>query len=144
MIDYAKTILSTIVDKINRLRYQAQDDSKAFKAVLQLIILDDMLEWAEQHESEQVLEKLYDLRHQFVMCSNIFNKEYSNPSTDPYINVNVPQTTDTWKRVWDSKYGIGDYIVEGSSEGAATLYPLPKSFIKVNDFIIKEIPELDK
>lgn len=144
MIDYEKTILSTIVDKINRLRYQAQDDSKAFKAVLQLIILDDMLEWAEQHEPEQVLEKLYDLRHQFVMCSNIFNKEYSNPSTDPYINVNVPQTTDTWKRVWDSKYGIGDYIVEDSPEGVTTLYPLPKSFIEVNDFIIKEIPELDK
>lgn len=144
MIDYEKTILSTIVDKINRLRYQAQDDSKAFKAALQLIILDDLLEWAEQHEPEQVLEKLYDLRHQFVICSNIFNKEYSNPSTDPYINVNVPQTTDTWKRVWDSKHAVGDGFFLQDSNGGIYLQPIPESFIEVDDFILREIPKLNK
>lgn len=47
MIDVNKTIYTSLIDKIQRLRYQAQDSPQDFKSILRLIILSDILEWSE-------------------------------------------------------------------------------------------------
>lgn len=144
MIDVDKTIYISLIDKVRKLRYQAQDNPQDFKSILRLIILSDILEWSKGLDLPQSLqESLIQKQVDMILCNPAFKVQYADTST-AYVNVNTAQTNSTWKRVWDSKYGVCDYIVEDSPEGVITLYPLPKSFIKVNDFIIKEIPELDK
>jgi hypothetical protein len=56
MIDVNKTIYTSLIDKIQRLRYQAQDSPKDFKSILHLIILTDILEWSEGLDLPQVLQ----------------------------------------------------------------------------------------
>lgn len=34
-------------DKLNRLAYQAVDDTQGFKKVMMLTILDDLIQWAD-------------------------------------------------------------------------------------------------
>ena len=45
MIDIHKTIYSTALDKLGKLRYQAKDDLKGFRSILELIIISDIYEW---------------------------------------------------------------------------------------------------
>lgn len=101
MLDVDKTIFSSVIDALGQLRYQAKDDPKRFKAILTLIIMNDMLEWAfGQTDNHCILEKLEDMRHRFILCNTAFKQEYTD-NLSTYVNVNIPQTSATWKRVWD-------------------------------------------
>lgn len=101
MLDVDKTIYSSVIDALGQLRYQAKDDPKRFKAILTLIIMNDMLEWAfGQTDNHCILEKLEDMRHRFILCNTAFKQEYTD-NLSTYVNVNTPQTSATWKRVWD-------------------------------------------
>jgi len=47
MIDVKETILETIKDKIHKMRFLGQYDTKTFKHILYLIILDDIYDWSD-------------------------------------------------------------------------------------------------
>lgn len=116
MIDVKKTITSTIKDKIDQLRKLAINDTKAFKKVLYLIILDDLLDWSSYLDAPETLQmELKKARVDFILANTEFvierfDETYTDPAGNPivikplqpYVNVNTPQTTDTWKRVWDA------------------------------------------
>ena len=103
MVDIHSTIYTSLNNAFGKLRYQAKDDSKAFKAIIQAIMLDDMIEWAAGlAEPESVLQTLVDKRLDLIKCNSAFNIQYQD-SKPIYINVNIPQSNDTWKRVWDGK-----------------------------------------
>ena len=114
MIDVNKTIYVSLIDKIQRLRYQAQDNPQDFKSILRLIILTDILEWSEGLDLPQALqEKLIQKQIDMILCNPAFKVQYTDTST-AYVNVNTAQTNSTWKRIWDSpnitqidKEGIG-------------------------------------
>jgi hypothetical protein len=57
MIDVDKTIYISLIDKIRKLRYQAQDNPQDFKSILRLIILSDILEWSEGLNLPQSLQE---------------------------------------------------------------------------------------
>lgn len=102
MIDANKTIYASLIDKIQRLRYQAQDSPKDFKSILRAIILTDILEWSAGLDLPQSLqEKLKQKQIDLFLCDPAFKVQYADTST-AYVNVNTPQTNSTWKRVWDS------------------------------------------
>ena len=61
MIDIDKTIYKNVLNKINQLRYQAKSDTKAFKSILKLIFVNDIIEWASQ-SPEEVKEKLHKIQ----------------------------------------------------------------------------------
>lgn len=102
MIDVDKTIYISLIDKIQKLRYQAQDNPQDFKSILRLIILTDILEWSEGLDLPQALqEKLIQKQIDMILCNPAFKVQYKDTST-AYVNVNTAQTNSTWKRVWDS------------------------------------------
>lgn len=101
------TIQQSIIDTFGKLRYQAKDDPKTFKDILKIVILDDIIEWSNsasgtQCDLKKIQQKLRDLQIQFILCSPAFSKQYIDSET-AYVSVNTPQSTSTWKRVWDSQ-----------------------------------------
>ena len=144
MIDINSTIYKSIVDKFGQLRYQAKDDPKAFKAILDVIILDDMLEWASGLDDRQELqEALYEKRQQLLLCNPAFKLQYVD-SESAYVNPGTPQSNSTWKRVWDAAESreyvhIPDGMVFIPCTDELCSSSVPKGLIKVDEIIIKEI-----
>jgi hypothetical protein len=64
---------------------------------------------------------------------------YKDPST-AYVNVNTPQSNDTWKRVWDSAHCITVPDNYKFLDCPRSECQLPsRHLIKVDQLIIKEI-----
>lgn len=101
MIDVKATILSTIKDRIARLRFLGRNDPATFKKILHLIVLDDLYDWSTWLEDEKETQlRLQEARLQYILNNCEF--DIKNTKYMPfYINVNTPQTNDTWKRIWD-------------------------------------------
>lgn len=137
MIDVNKTIYTSLIDKIQRLRYQAQDNPQDFKSILRLIILTDILEWSEGLDLPQSLqEKLLQKQIDMILCSPVFKIQYSDTST-AYVNVNTVQNNSTWKRVWDSPNAIQ---VDESDIGICRDQLCIPSFYKLAQIEVKEFP----
>lgn len=139
------TIQQSIIDTFGKLRYQAKDDPKAFKDILKIIILDDIIEWSNsasgmQSDLKKMQQKLRDLQIQFILCNSAFSKQYIDSET-AYVNVNTPQSNSTWKRVWDSEQVIT--FIEGSKLigcDGEECKASPKVIIEINpNIIIKDI-----
>lgn len=137
MIDVNKTIYTSLIDKIQRLRYQAQDNPKDFKSILRLIILTDILEWSEGLDLPQALqEKLIQKQIDLILCNPAFKVQYTDTST-AYVNVNTAQTNSTWKRVWDAPH-----ITKIDKEGIGvcqTEFCIPALF-QIVQIEVKEFP----
>lgn len=104
MIDVNKTIYVSLIDKVQRLRYQAQDNPQDFKAILKAIILTDILEWSDGLDLPQSLqEKLKQKQLDLFLRDPAFKLQHIS-TDEAYVNVNTPQTNSTWKRVWDSPH----------------------------------------
>lgn len=139
------TIQQSIIDTFGKLRYQAKDDPKAFKDILKIVILDDIIEWSNsasgmQSDLKKMQQKLRDLQIQFILCNSAFSKQYIDSET-AYVNVNTPQSNSTWKRVWDSEQAItfieGSKLIGCDSEECKAA---PKVLIEINpNIIIKDI-----
>lgn len=104
------TIQQSIIDNFGKLRYQAKDNPKAFKDILKVVMLDDIIEWSASvlgmsPDLSRIQQKLKDLQMQFILCNSAFSKQYIDSET-AYVNVNTPQSNSTWKRVWDSEHCI--------------------------------------
>ena len=137
MIDVNKTIYTSLIDKIQRLRYQAQDNPQDFKSILRLIILTDILEWSEGLDLPQSLqEKLLQKQIDMILCNPVFKIQYSDTST-AYVNVNTVQNNSTWKRVWDSPNAIQ---VDESDIGICRDQLCIPSFYKLAQIEVKEFP----
>lgn len=139
------TIQQSIIDTFGKLRYQAKDDPKAFKDILKIIILDDMIEWSNsvsgmQSDLKKIQQKLRDLQTQFILCNPAFSKQYID-SELAYVNVNTPQSSSTWKRVWDSEqvttFMEGSKLIGCNGEECIAR---PRVLVEVNpNIIIKDI-----
>lgn len=118
MIDISKTIFSTIKDTIEKLRFLGRNDSKVFKKVLRLIIINDLIQESNYREmpySQGIIKKLSDLAISCILnnpefvINDVDKYSYSDDGTlvinktmQPYVNDSTEQTIDTWRRVWDS------------------------------------------
>lgn len=88
MIDVKQTILSTIKDKINKMRFLADFNYKSLKKILSLIVLDELYDWSAYLNSPQAIQKkLKDLRTNYILCQKDFNIERSDQNY--YTNVNI-------------------------------------------------------
>ena len=128
MIDADKTLYISTIKAINKLRYQAKNDPKIFKSIIQGILINDILEWAQEKESQIVHDHLQELRNSLFMCNSAFDIQYSNES-NAYVNVNTPQTNSTWQQVWDSENAV---ILKsfGEKKGEKTYIPVSSITIK--------------
>ena len=101
MIDVKSTILETIKERVNKLRFLGENNPKTFKKIISLIVLDDLYEWSNYLNSPQEIQKkLQEMRKNYILCQRDFNIKYL-PQEEFYVNVNTPQTDFTWSRVWD-------------------------------------------
>lgn len=101
MINVKDTIYSTIKDRVDKLRFLAVNDAKAFKKILYLIIMDDVYDWSSYiGGSQEVQDIIQHLRYDFIRHNEEFLIE-RDIDASMYVNVNTPQTNNTWKRVWD-------------------------------------------
>lgn len=106
MIDVKETIYETLKSALYKLRFLADNNTKLFKKIISLIILDDVFEWSTYlSDSQDIQEKLKNLRVQYILKNCEFLKEYDNDILS-YVNPNVPQTNYTYKRIWDSPEAI--------------------------------------
>lgn len=144
MIDINSTIYKSIVDQFAQLRYQAIDNPKAFKAILDVIILDDMLEWASGLDDRQERqEALREKRQQLLLCNPTFKLQYVD-SESAYVNPGTPQSNSTWKRVWDASESR-EYVTTPEDmefwpcTDELCMGDHPKGIIKVSEIIVKEI-----
>jgi hypothetical protein len=137
MIDVKGTIYKSINDAFGMLRYQAKDDPKAFRSILEVSMVDYMLHWASGLlEPQEHLQKLVDLRHDLLMCNPALKLQHLDNST-AYVNVNTPQSNADWKRVWDAHNVLNphvDTIYLSCKEDTCTSGPT--SLIKVNKITI--------
>lgn len=102
MIDVKATILQTLIKQFNKLRKLAVNEPAAFKKILHLIILDDMYDWGVYLGVDDCeLKELAEMRKDYILCNSLF-KMQDSCRMNPYVNVNLPQNNDTWKRVWDA------------------------------------------
>lgn len=151
MIDVDKTIYASLIDKIQKLRYQAQDNPQDFKSILRLIILSDILEWSEgidllidiptwskKHPklAESLQEKLLQKQIDLILCNPVFKVQYADTST-AYVNVNTAQNNSTWQRFWDSPNVIR---VDESDIGICRDQSCMPSFYELAQIEVKEFP----
>jgi hypothetical protein len=61
-----------------------------------------LIRWAGGlDEPQHILKQLVEKRNAILMHNSCIIPEYIDCST-AYVNVNTPQTNDTWKRIWDA------------------------------------------
>lgn len=90
-IDYV--IEQSVLDKLNRLAYQAQNDTQGFRKLMLVAIIDDMLQWTSAMgcvEKESFLMKY--LQNIVASCRNTFVIPAELKSNlDVFTNVNIPE-----------------------------------------------------
>lgn len=102
-IDANKTLFNSVVNAINRLRYQADNNPNTFKQILKGIIVDDVLQWSREKQPHEVQNHLTKLRDKIFLCNPAFMVEMDKFSSR-YVNVNTPQTNSDWQQLWDRDY----------------------------------------
>lgn len=134
MIDFYCTIKNNILDKIKKLSLQMQADPKGFRQLLSLIIVDDMIQWAEDLDDASATEaNLVLLKEHLLRCYSDNLKlcyDYTSDSQRSYTNVNTPQGTYDWNRIWDTS-GL-----DTMSSGEVYIPIVPEGVIDVPVIII--------
>lgn len=96
MIEYTSLILThALVDKLNKMKYQAIQDSQGFRMLITLAILQDVLQWSSDLGNYNSKRKCIDILSR--MLANL-SKQINIPvlfktQFDVYTNVNIPQKT---------------------------------------------------
>ena len=102
MIDYNKTILNNIRDRINKMRFLGKQSPEDLKVILSLIIVSDLQEWSVyRKDSEAIYNALQKIKDDILFCHKEINLAYCDEMMGHYMNVNTPQNIDTWTRMWD-------------------------------------------
>lgn len=107
MIDFRNTIIKSIESNIKKLSLQAIENKTQMWNILTLIIIDDLIEWSKSvvDASSKVTEQLVSLRNKLVRdyYEDLKICRYHNtPNEFVYANVNTPQASHDWDRVWDN------------------------------------------
>lgn len=101
MIDIERSLLSTIEDKIDRMRFLGENNPRVMKQLIKLRILSALYDWSDYLDQPQSIQKkLQSLINDLVLCGNMFIIHRTD-DTYIYTNVNTQQTNQTWSRVWD-------------------------------------------
>lgn len=98
MINTRGSIYKTLMKNLRELTKHAQNNHKEFKKILIAIILNDLKEWAEYIPKEGDSEKLVELLDNYII-NNCFIIDRFPMDSETYINVNTPQTNNTWRIV---------------------------------------------
>ena len=97
MINVKGTIYKSIVHWVKQLRKLANNNTTAFKHIISLIVLDDMLDWADYLDASQSVQKcLKDKRLAMIRQFKEFKTVNDCREAHFYVNVNLPQSTYTW------------------------------------------------
>lgn len=101
MINVKRTIFNAIKDQFDKMRFLGENNPDFLKKILFLIVLDDIYDWSDYlDENQSIQKKLQEMRTNFILCNKIDACNF--PFNQFYVNVNTPQTSETWKRVWDA------------------------------------------
>lgn len=88
-------------DKLNQLAYQAKNDTRGFKNIILLAILDDLIQWTEDFDDFDSVRYLKSKADQLLSedpkCFVIPDVVRFNDGI--YTNVNLPQNTYTWNQL---------------------------------------------
>lgn len=107
MVDIEQTLYNSVVHHINMLRYQAKDNPKAFRSLIESIIINDILSWTENEGEydevtlESIRQHLVNLNTQRLLCNSAFKLTMTN-DTNAYVNVNTEQRNTDWQQLWDN------------------------------------------
>lgn len=110
MINIQNTLQKSLKGYVDLMKYKAQSNPTAFKKMLYLVILQDLIEWAEYKGQKQQAELLRSIEKTFVMNNCEFNLQYDN--TDIYRNVSTPQSIFTWAKVYTTPLEDTDCLVK--------------------------------
>jgi len=102
MNEVKNSIISSIGNYYDNLRYLAKDDKKTASDIILLIIADETYDWASWYNASQSEQlKLQNFRKQIIR-NNSHLVEIISRTNEFYKNVSLPQTLYTWQRVYDS------------------------------------------
>lgn len=104
MIHTRLSIYQTLVSRITALRKRAEYDPKEFKKILFAVILNDLKEWSEYiptKDGSAIVAMLDE-----YLINNGFKIERLPVGQLDYVNVNTPQTNNTWARIWDRQNSV--------------------------------------
>ena len=102
MNEVKNSIISSIGNYYDNLRYLAKDDKKTSSDIILLIIADETYDWASWYNASQSEQlKLQNFRKQIIR-NNSHLVEIISRTNEFYKNVSLPQTLYTWQRVYDS------------------------------------------
>lgn len=121
MINIQNTLQKTLKGYVDLMKYKAQSNPTAFKKMLYLVILQDLIEWAEYKGQKKQVELLKSIESTFVMNNYEFNLQYDN--IDIYRNVSTPQSIYTWSKVYTTPIENIECTIrtEGDIEGVINL-----------------------
>lgn len=100
MINTRKTIFQTLKKRIRELTKHAQLAPQEFKKIMLAVILNDMKEWSEYIPKDNP-KMIVNLLENYLMNNCFIIDRMQNENSLAYVNVNTPQTNNTWARVWD-------------------------------------------
>ena len=130
MIHTRKTIFKTLQKRIRELTKHANPAPKEFKKILLAVILNDLKEWSEYIPKDNpfvIDEMLVELLRD--NCFIIERVPDINQSS--YVNVNTPQTNNTWQRIWDRKSSKTGIPVKVENQESSTWEPDPNCEVKL-------------
>ena len=115
MIQTRGTIFKTLKKRIRELTKHAQLAPEQFRKIMLAVILNDLKEWSEYIPNKDS-DKIVKLLEEFLL-TNCFIIDRIPINESAYINVNTPQTNNTWHRVWDkgcSSISLPELIIESA------------------------------
>ena len=106
MVDIKCTLIQNILDRTKRLSLQGEFNSTAWRQILSLIAVTDMIKWVETLDDASDLEtRLVKLRDDLLLCysDNLkLCRDYNSADTQVFTSTNIPNHTPMWDRVWDN------------------------------------------
>lgn len=133
MINTRRTIFQTLKKRIRELTKHAQLAPQEFKKIILAVIVNDLKEWSEYIPKDDP-NAIVNLLDNYLL-NNCFIIDRMPINERDYVNVNTPQTNNTWHRVWDkpcSSFDIPELIIKS----AEPWIPDPSCEIKFVYFIV--------
>ena len=100
MINTRRTIFQTLKKRIRELTKHAQLAPQEFKKIMLAVIVNDLKEWSEYIPKDDP-NAIVNLLNNYLLNNCFIIDRMPNEDSLAYVNVNTPQTNDTWKRIWD-------------------------------------------
>lgn len=102
MINTRLSIFKSVEHLIKEVRKHGDLNPNGFKDIIYAVILNDMREWA-QYTNEEDVQKLDQILSDFILNHSTFLLERTDSNPYLYKNTNTPQDNTTWRRIWDNK-----------------------------------------